>query len=443
MAKKFTPEENNATRRRQVEARRAEQRRAEEAAGNKQLDTLKNRRVSTAGESETSRTRMVSDRAIEAERARRAAKTAQQTSLSNGSAPTGTATPLVQQKSRGGNSSRSIPIIQRVRNGRRIGSPGIQGNIPVARPRPSPPQEVARNGGQAPSAPQGPQGPQSPTELRQDPSELSPEMFEDGKLYKSPDGTVTRWDDQAKQQTQMTWDAQSRTWAVATEQPDPIGDAVEMDNARYSAKQQREMEEINNAVQAVRGRDDWSQEQKDEAIAKLDAKYLGITQSSKGQQQEPEWPKEQGVGKTWNDKSGALLTRDSNGDVRMLVKPEPPPKPEASDKQESISRSDYSKMYMKTYEDMTVEQKDGSKTYPTMKDVQQRISDIMSGHQTLSGTSSDSGKSGVVGPGGEKMSDIQYTANARGMTVDQVIVLIARKHGMMVSQVRKQYGLEP
>lgn len=97
--------------------------------------------------------------------------------------------------------------------------------------------------------------------------------------------------------------------------------AMELDanlfEQRLSATQEREATNISQAMEWVQNQDQWSQNQKDEAMWQLRAKLADIRPMPLPKAQSP-YPEGQNIGDIWNDEFNNIYTRDQNGIPKLL-----------------------------------------------------------------------------------------------------------------------------
>jgi hypothetical protein len=252
--------------------------------------------------------------------------------------------------------------------------------------------------------------------------ELPPDQLTDGKVYRQQDGTYARWDAAPGQATPVQWDPAQRDWAVPN--ADPGAARLAQKHAEmaqeYTFHQQRQLEEITNAENWVRGQDDWTAEQKADALGQLAAKRMGIKPSERPREA-PQFPQGQSVGDYWKDPdTGAVLTRDRNGDVRVLQNAQPAPN--------QLSMRDVMTLRKDAVTALTkVDPDTASETPPSEEQVEEFIRKTLELHQRLSG-----GQAGAQGGGGAPTA--ASSAAPRPVPVNQVPPAILRRPGVRTVQ---------
>jgi len=143
---------------------------------------------------------------------------------------------------------------------------------------------------------------------------------------------------------------------------------------RYTSQQRLRIKQINEDIEALDQDETLTEEQKTVARSQLNALRYGIKKMPIPKAQSP-YPPGQNVGENWVDKSGGVMTRDRNGNAKMLVKP-----------------PDITKLYDTIMKNMTIKPDSltGEKGFtPTHAQVTARVNEIMQLHRQNMGLQFD------------------------------------------------------
>jgi hypothetical protein len=147
---------------------------------------------------------------------------------------------------------------------------------------------------------------------------------------------------------------------------------------QWSTPTKIEIGQLNEALRLIGNDDTLTPEMKEQStrfvMQQLQSKRPGWVPKPKAP-----WPENQGVGMTWEhpDWPGHLLTRDSRGTVKLLIKPE---KTTGDDDQGEYSWSKYKQAYDMAFREQKEKAKEGGATSVDMGKVSQRASEILDAH---------------------------------------------------------------
>jgi hypothetical protein len=88
---------------------------------------------------------------------------------------------------------------------------------------------------------------------------------------------------------------------------------------QYTAKQRQDIARFNNAKQAIMDSDNFSPEEKQAALSQIELQQANIQPSMMPRDPgKPIYPDGQGVGEMWKDNNGSLVSRNANGEVKLI-----------------------------------------------------------------------------------------------------------------------------
>jgi len=141
---------------------------------------------------------------------------------------------------------------------------------------------------------------------------------------------------------------------------------------KFTSAQKLRMQQIRQDIEEVEQDDTLTPEQKMVTKQRLKSMIYGMGQLPIPKAESP-YPEGQAPGQNWVDRSGALMTRDSKGDAKMLV---PPPKLTDLFKQatEALTTTRYNPETMQTEE-----------VAPSFKEISDRVEEMMTMHRKMMG----------------------------------------------------------
>lgn len=136
---------------------------------------------------------------------------------------------------------------------------------------------------------------------------------------------------------------------------------------RLTPQQKADRERYANARYEIMNNPEWSEEEKQEALATLNDKVAAANKPISFRKEPSKWPQGQGVGEVWISKDGRLrLTRDPDGKVRKLG--------EISTGEPT--HQDRIKAYKEIRDSMTRMDAEGNIIYPKHEDVMSAMDDF-------------------------------------------------------------------
>ena len=145
---------------------------------------------------------------------------------------------------------------------------------------------------------------------------------------------------------------------------------------QYTAKQRQEIAKFNNARQAIQNNRSWSSEEKAQALKLIDLQQANIKPAMMPRDpSKPVFPDGQGVGEMWKDERGATVTRTTDGEVKLLVRPDQTPEYLAQ-KQKAERENELFKLKAKLASESIGTGDGGNAIYRTAEEINSIIANI-------------------------------------------------------------------
>ena len=88
---------------------------------------------------------------------------------------------------------------------------------------------------------------------------------------------------------------------------------------QYTAQQRQEIARFNNARQAINSSDQWSPDEKAAALKMIDLQQSHIKPAMMPRDpSKPIYPDGKGIGETWADQQGSIVSRDKDGQIKLI-----------------------------------------------------------------------------------------------------------------------------